>query len=61
MKRIIKNDHTKSDKEKDNVNIRKVEVIGCGFVGSTSAFSLIQTGLFTEMVLIEYKSTKSRG
>ena len=34
------------------VNIRKVAMIGCGFVGSASAFSLMQSGLFSEMVLI---------
>ena len=35
-----------------NVNIRKAAVIGCGFVGSASAFALMQSGLFSEMVLI---------
>lgn len=35
------------------VNIRKVAMIGCGFVGSASAFSLMQSGLFSEMVLID--------
>lgn len=43
------------------VNIRKVAVIGCGFVGSTSAFSLIQTGLFSEMVLIDANEKKAQG
>ena len=33
------------------VNSRKVAVIGCGFVGSSSAFALMQSGLFTEIVL----------
>lgn len=35
------------------VNSRKVAVIGCGFVGSSSAFALMQSGLFSEMVLID--------
>ena len=35
------------------VNIRKVAMIGCGFVGSASAFCLMQSGLFSEMVLID--------
>ena len=35
------------------LNNRKVAVIGCGFVGATSAFGLMQSGLFSEMVLIE--------
>ena len=39
------------------VNSRKVAVIGCGFVGSSSAFALMQSGLFSEMVLI-YADTK---
>ena len=34
-------------------NLRKVAVIGCGFVGSASAFALMQSGLFSEMVLID--------
>ena len=28
------------------VNIQKVAVIGCGFVGSTIAFTLMQRGIF---------------
>lgn len=43
------------------VNIQKVAIIGCGFVGSTSAFSLIQSGLFSEMVLIDYSHDKAMG
>ena len=31
----------------------KVAIIGCGFVGSASAFALMQSGLFTEMVLLD--------
>ena len=44
-----------------NVNFRKVAVIGCGFVGSASAFALMQSGLFTEMVLIDANKTKAEG
>lgn len=43
------------------VNMQKVAVIGCGFVGATSAFSLIQTGLFSEMVLIDANMQKAEG
>ncbi|WP_050638424.1 L-lactate dehydrogenase [Candidatus Stoquefichus sp. SB1] len=43
------------------VNMQKVAVIGCGFVGATSAFSLIQTGLFSEMVLIDANHEKAIG
>ena len=40
------------------VNMQKVAVIGCG---ATSAFSLIQTGLFSEMVLIDANTQKAEG
>lgn len=42
-------------------NIQKVAVIGCGFVGATSAFSLINSGLFSEMVLIDANKEKAEG
>ena len=34
----------------NNVNLRKIAVIGCGFVGSASAFALMQSKLFSEIV-----------
>ena len=43
------------------VNIRKVAMIGCGFVGSASAFSLMQSGLFSEMVFIDADKDKAEG
>lgn len=43
------------------LNPRKVAVIGCGFVGSSIAFSLIQHGLFSEMVLIDANQDKAEG
>ncbi len=43
------------------VNSRKVAVIGCGFVGSSSAFALMQSGLFSEMVLIDADTKRSEG
>lgn len=43
------------------VNMQKVAVIGCGFVGATSAFSLIQSGMFSEMVLIDANQKKAEG
>ena len=42
-------------------NIQKCAVIGCGFVGSTTAFSLMQSGLFSEMVLIDVNQKKASG
>ena len=45
----------------NNVNIRKAAIIGCGFVGSASAFALMQSGLFSEMVLIDADRQKAEG
>ena len=42
-------------------NNRKAAVIGCGFVGSASAFALMQSGLFTEMVLIDVDRERAEG
>ena len=42
-------------------NPRKVAIIGCGFVGSSIAFSLMQRGLFTEMVLLDVDGAKAEG
>ncbi|GAA6491023.1 L-lactate dehydrogenase [Candidatus Bariatricus faecipullorum] len=43
------------------VNIQKVAVIGCGFVGSTIAFTLMQRGIFSEMVLLDMNQEKAEG
>ncbi len=43
------------------INDRKVAIIGCGFVGSASAFALMQSGLFSEMVLIDADPKKAEG
>lgn len=42
-------------------NVRKVAVIGCGFVGAACAFSIMQSGLFSEMVLIDSDRAKAEG
>ena len=42
-------------------NPRKVAVIGCGFVGASIAFSLMQKGLFSELVLIDSNEAKAHG
>ena len=42
-------------------NIRKAVMIGCGFVGAASAFCLMQSGLFSEMVMIDSDSNKAEG
>lgn len=43
------------------MNLKKVAIIGCGFVGSASAFSLMQSGLFSEMVLLDADCDKAEG
>lgn len=43
------------------VNIQKAAVIGCGFVGSTIAYTLMQKGIFSEMVLIDANEAKAEG
>ncbi len=43
------------------LNHRKAAVIGCGLVGSACAFSLIQRGLFSELVLIDANRDKAEG
>ena len=43
------------------VNIQKAARIGCGAVGATSAFSLMQSGLFSELVLIDANQQKAEG
>lgn len=44
-----------------HVNPRKAAMIGCGFVGSASVFSLMQTSLFSEIVLIDADPLKAEG
>ena len=43
------------------VDTRKAAIIGCGFVGSASAFALMQSGLFSELVLIDANHDKAEG
>ena len=47
--------------EQEFINFNKVGIIGCGFVGAASAFSLMQSGLFTEMVLIDSDKARAEG
>ena len=44
-----------------NINTRKIGIIGCGFVGSASAFSIMESGLFSEMVLIDASRERAEG
>ena len=43
------------------LNPRKAAVVGCGFVGASIAFSLMQKSLFSEMVLIDANQEKAEG
>ncbi|WP_313121084.1 L-lactate dehydrogenase [Proteiniclasticum ruminis] len=43
------------------VNSRKVAVIGTGFVGSSSAFALMESGLFSEMILLDANQNRAEG
>ena len=42
-------------------NVRKVAMIGCGFVGAACSFAIMQSGLFSEMVLIDADKNKAEG
>ncbi|MBR3456739.1 MAG: L-lactate dehydrogenase, partial [Selenomonadaceae bacterium] len=44
-----------------SINHRKVAIIGCGAVGSASAFALMESGLFSEMVLIDAVQKRAEG
>ena len=43
------------------MNHRKVGVVGCGFVGAASAFAIMESGIFSEMVLIDANKEKAEG
>lgn len=50
--------------QEENLNClqsRKVVIVGCGFVGAASAFCLMQSGLFSEIVLIDADPLKAEG
>lgn len=43
------------------VDYRKAVMIGCGFVGSATVFSLMQSGLFSEIAMIDADMAKAEG
>ena len=43
------------------MNNKKIGIVGCGFVGSSIAFSLMQSRLFSEIVLIDADHEKADG
>ena len=60
-KTVLKAAPKTNEEPSGEVNLRKVAMIGCGLVGSASCFALMQTGLFTEMVLIDVDKNKAEG
>ena len=43
------------------VDFRKAVMIGCGYVGSAAVFSLMQSGLFSEIAMIDADMEKAEG
>ena len=43
------------------INIQKAAIIGCGFVGTSIAFSLVQKGIFSELMLIDANEKTAEG
>jgi len=42
-------------------DIKKIGIVGCGFVGSTIAYTLMESEMFNEMALIDVNDSKARG
>lgn len=51
----------KQNEQKGQVNQQKIAIIGCGFVGAACAFALMQSGMFSEMVLIDVDRNRAEG
>ena len=45
----------------DKVNPKKIGIVGCGNVGATIAYTLMGSGMFTEMALLDANEAKARG
>ncbi len=43
------------------IDYRKCAIIGCGFVGATIAYTYSESGLFSEMVLLDINKKKAEG
>ncbi len=53
---------TKKENKMNKISsVRKVVIIGCGFVGSTIAYTLMIKGLFSKMVLIDANKERAEG
>ena len=42
-------------------NIQKAAIVGCGFVGSSIAFTLLQSGIFSELILLDVNRDRAEG
>jgi len=42
-------------------DIKKIGIVGCGHVGATIAYTLMESGMFTEMALVDINEAKARG
>lgn len=45
----------------EKINPKKLGIVGCGNVGATIAYTMMESGLFTEMVLVDANDAKARG
>ncbi len=45
----------------NNKNMRKAVMIGCGYVGSATVFSLMQSSMFSEILMIDADRAKAEG
>ena len=43
------------------INARKIAIVGCGMVGATSAFALMEQGLISELVLVDVNRERAEG
>ena len=43
------------------MNLSKAGIIGCGLVGATIAYTLMQNSLFREIVLVDIDKDKAEG
>ena len=43
------------------MNYQKAVMVGCGFVGSATVFALMQSGLFSEIAMIDANPEKAEG
>ena len=43
------------------ITTRKVAIVGCGLVGSTTAFSLVTQGVCDEVMLIDINKERAHG